>query len=139
MERRDLIKDQIEQLGRVLGKILGNFLKMKSAGKVSQGVEIANQQLESELDVSLEQLLSRSKSELKAYLLSKSMTAEHLETLSDLLREIGESKIASYPNEARGTLTKSLELLDIADEITETASFIRMDKRAEIESLLPIG
>lgn len=41
MEQRDLIKDQIEQLGRVLGKILVDFLGLKSGGQIEHGIEVS--------------------------------------------------------------------------------------------------
>ena len=136
MERRDLIKHQIEQLGRVLGKILADFLGMKSTGKVSQGIEIVNRQLDNVLGLNLDALLTLSEHELEAFFLNKNITAEQLETLSDLLKEIGESKIEHHPDEAKTFLLKSGELLDIADKITATASFIRMDKKRALDTLL---
>ncbi len=136
MEQRDLIKDQIEQLGKVLGKLLADFLKMKSTGNVSQGIEIVDQQLDSTLDLSLEAVLTRPKRELKEHFLNRNTTAEQLETLSDLLKAVGESKLEHHPGEARNLLLKAGELLDIADEITATASFIRMDKKGIIDALL---
>ena len=45
MEQRDLIKDQIEQLGKVLAKIIADFLEFKSSGNVNQGIEISNESL----------------------------------------------------------------------------------------------
>lgn len=45
MERRDLIKDEIEQFGRVLGVIIANFLGLKAKGEVTQGIEISKKEL----------------------------------------------------------------------------------------------
>ena len=56
MEQRDLLKDQIEQLGKVLAKILPDFLGLKSEGQISQGIEITNHRLRSELDIEIEEL-----------------------------------------------------------------------------------
>ncbi len=49
MIQRDLIQQQIEQLGRALGKISTGFLGLKSQGKVALGFEIANEQFNKQL------------------------------------------------------------------------------------------
>ncbi len=38
MIQRDIIQQQIEQLGRALGKIITAFLGLKSQGKVAEGL-----------------------------------------------------------------------------------------------------
>ncbi len=46
------------------------------------------------------------------------------------------SKNEINKNEAQLYLGKAIALLNIADEISETISFVRIDKKAKIEDLL---
>ena len=127
---------QIEQLGKVLGKILADFLGLKSKGQVSQGIEISNEQLKSELDIDINKLITLPKNELKDYLLKRKLTENHLEILSEFLMEIGKSKIESNTADAKIYLEKSLEILEIADEVSKTMSFDRINRKKKIENVL---
>ncbi|MEM6524269.1 MAG: hypothetical protein AAF693_10770 [Bacteroidota bacterium] len=42
MEQRDLLRDQIEQVGKVLAKLLSDFPGLKSKGEAFQGMQITN-------------------------------------------------------------------------------------------------
>ena len=134
MERRDLLKDEIEQLGKVLAQILSTFLSLKSKGNIAQAMETSSLQLKSELDLDMEHILSLSKEELTDYFKNRKLTAEHIESLADLLQERG----AIEPQEELVQLyfQKTIELLNIADEVSNTLSFDRMNKRNEISRLL---
>ena len=45
MQQEDWLIRQINQLGRVLGKILSDLLGLKTQGRVSEGIEAAEQTL----------------------------------------------------------------------------------------------
>ena len=60
MERRDIIKDEIERLGRVLGKVLADLLGTKSSDNVLQDIEKADHILQSQLDININQLIQLS-------------------------------------------------------------------------------
>nr|WP_321411263.1 hypothetical protein [uncultured Allomuricauda sp.] len=137
MEQRDLLKDQIEQLGRVLSQILSNFLGLKSKGNVTQGVEISNERFQSELDIDIEKLLKLENVDLKEYLNTRKLTETHLEILSEYLAEVGQTETIIAEQEPY--LIKAIELLDIADEISKTMSFERMNKKRKIENVLQQG
>ncbi|TRX62578.1 hypothetical protein FNH22_00340 [Fulvivirga sp. M361] len=136
MEQRDLIKDEIERLGKALGKVLSDFLRLKSEGKVNEGIELADRQLVSEVDIDVAKMLTLTKEQLRTFLEYRKFTAHHLEDLSEYLAEIGHSTIENDPHTATLKLEKAVELLELADEITKTVSFDRMDKMARIERLL---
>ena len=136
MEQRDLLKDQIEQLGKVLANILSDLLGLKSKGQTSQGIEATNQRLQGELDIDIEKITTLIKKELKDYLKNRHLRAEHLEILSECLKEIGKGKIEENKKDAKMKLEKAIELLDIADEISKTMSFDRINKKKEIENVL---
>ena len=139
MEQRDLLKDQIEQLGKVLAKIMSDFLGLKSVGNVPQGIEISNERLQSELDISIVKLMSLNKNELKDYFNSRKLTEAHLEVLSEYLKEIGIEKTQTNKAEAALYLERAIELLDIADEMTKTMTLNRINTKNNIKNLLQYG
>lgn len=136
MEQRDLIKDQIEQLGKVLGKILSDFLGMKSNNNAALGIEVSNERLHSQLDINIEELITLNKKELAELVKNKSLMWNHLETLSEYLKEVGIAKTENNKIEAQLYLEKAIELLDIADEASKTTSFSRIIMENEIKDLL---
>lgn len=137
MEQRDLLKDQIEQLGKVLAKILSDFPGLKSSNNVAQGIEISNERLQNEADINIEKLITLHKAELAEYVKNRKLTEGHLETLSEYLKEAGKAKAESNKNtEAQSHLAKAIELLGIADEISKTMSFDRVNKKNKIKNVL---
>ena len=90
MIQRDIIQQQIEALGRVLGKIVTAFLGLKSQGKVAEGFQIANQQFKSELDIDIDKLLGFDKAALADFFEAQPITSGHLEQIADYVTELGE-------------------------------------------------
>lgn len=136
MQQRDLLKDQIEQLGKVLAKILGDFLGWKSTGNPAPGIEAANERFQNELGIDIEQLITLDRMELKSYFRTHQLAEPHLEMLSEYLAAVGKLKNETKQGSGQLYLKKAIEVLDIADEVSETLSFVRMNKKREIEKLL---
>ena len=134
MERRDLIKDQIEQLGRVLGAILARFLGTKAEGNVAQGVEIANESLRSQLDLDVDLIITLDTPELRKYLAQRKLSSEHLETLADYFIAWAES--ATNPEKARRLYQTVLRLYDVISAQSSTYSLERFDKEQRIRELI---
>lgn len=132
MEQRDLLKDQIEQLGKVLAQVLSNFLGLKSDGKASLGIEQSNHQLKDKLDLDIKELLTLSNEVLKDYLVQRHFNAEHLESLAEYLKQIAINESPANSN----YLSKAIELLDIADEISNSISFDRINQKNVLKALL---
>ncbi len=136
MERRDYLKDQIEQMGKVLGKVVADFLGLKNQGKVSQAIEIANEQMKSQLDLDLPKLARLEPDDLKNYLLTKKLPVEHFELLADFLFDFGKAHLELDKPDAKSYLQKALELLDIIDDTSKTFSLDRMNKKNALHSLI---
>jgi hypothetical protein len=139
MERRDLIKEQIEQLGKVLGAILTKFLGGKTEGNPAKEIQVIDKQLKEKLNIDIEEMFNIDKTpELGKYIKSETKLApQHLELLSEYLQEIGETHFDNNnKKEAKQYLKKALQLLDIADKNSNSLSFTRIDKKAKIEDLL---
>ena len=131
--------DQIEQAGRALGKIFADFMGLKSGGNITNEIAITNQRLQSQLDINIEHLLSLKRRDATEYLQDRVGTDEHVETLSDYLKDIGLFKKKTNDSEFQLYLSKALELLEIADDISRTMSFDRNRKKTEIRDLLTLS
>jgi hypothetical protein len=137
MERRDLIKDQIEQMAKILGMILSDFLGLKSTGDIEEAIQTTNERFQGELDLDIEKILALDIDELSTYLTSKELHASYLEILATYLTEIGISKLDEA--EKVNYLNKAITLLDLADAMSKTFSFQRMNQRERIQDLLNKG
>jgi hypothetical protein len=136
MQHRDLLKDQIEQLGKVLSGILADFIGMKTRGETAQGISNLAQQFKEKLDLELDSLLTLSQIELIEYLESRQLFPNQLEIVSDCLKEMGSANLDLNEKLARLQLERALVLLDYVDDKTQTMSLDRNDKKMKIERIL---
>ena len=135
MEKRDLILDQIEQLGYFLRKMFAAFLDKNSIGNSTEALDLVTNEFKSELDFDLPLFVDLSNEQMKNYLLNFKFNEEHLENLSELLKEMSSSK--SFDKETSDNyLKKALELLDFADEKSNSFSFERNNRKNQIKILL---
>ncbi len=134
MKQDDYFLKQIDQLGRILGKILANLLNLKSQGEVIEIMEITSQSLKNELDLDLTELLNISNFELIKYLQEgKKFNTDHFEKIAEILFELGfvintDSKI--------DVLEKSLTLFDYLHHTSLTYSHDRIKKIEKIKTIL---
>ena len=127
MEKRDLIQAEIEKLGFFLQRLLANFLNGNSAGNSIEASDLVSNEFKNELDFDLPLFLSLSNDEMKKYLSNFKFNEQNLEKLADLLAKMNSSK--AY-------LIRSFELLDLADELSNSFSFERNNKKIKIQQLL---
>ncbi|MCB9197974.1 MAG: hypothetical protein H6600_05895 [Flavobacteriales bacterium] len=118
MQRRDLLKDQIEQAGKVLALALSKFLQQKSAG-ITLATKSFENTLQEELAIDLHYLKSLDRHDLIAYLESLHLNEQYLEKLALYFYEIAIE--TADQNEARTLLTKANELLSV--ELASESSF----------------
>ncbi|MCW1148441.1 hypothetical protein [Flavobacterium lacisediminis] len=127
MEKRDLIQAEIEKLGFFLQRLLANFLNGNSAENSIEASDLITNEFKNELDFDLPLFLSLSNDEMKKYLSNFKFNEQNLEKLADLLAEMNLSK--AY-------LVRSIELLDLVDELSNSFSFERNNKKIKIQQLL---
>ncbi len=120
MERRDFLLDQIEQLGKVLGKILEGFFNQKEPDKINEAAKTAEVQLKEQLDMDVNQMLNATESELANYVNQRNLKAEHIDVLANYFNTIAinSSSLKHYQT--------ALSLLNIADNIAKTTTFARI-------------
>ena len=133
MEHRDLLKDQIEQFGKALAKVLSDFLSIKAGGNTVLATEFTAERLNSQLDIDVNKILELEGDSLKSYLLKRTDSEENIERLSNLFIEFAHIHEMSDKKKARKFLNKSLDLMTIADQVSNSYSFERKSMRDSIE------
>lgn len=136
MQNRDILQDQIQQFAKALGKVLADFLGTQAAGNYSLGVKTAEEDLKKELDIDANMLLQLNKDKLKEYLATKNLNAQHIDLLAQYLQERGEHEITENSELGVNLLERSLLLLAISEELSQTVSFVQMDRKALINKIL---
>lgn len=128
MEKRDYLMHQIEQMGKVLAQVVATFLRLKSKGKVEEGIHTSNEQLQTELDIDMESLAGLDKTALKDFFADRKFTSAHLKTFSNYMEEVGKSIVVQQPERGIRFLKMAIQILELADEMTGTFSFERMQR-----------
>jgi len=135
MQQRDFIKDEIERLGRVLGKLVTMVLGGEG-GDMNPIVsrQMIEERLRNELGIDPNELLELSREELLAKLDELNLQPSHLDQLGDFL-----AAWAGTENdiEVKALLfRRALLLYDLAGERSGTYSMIRADKEKFIRENL---
>lgn len=138
MERRDLIKDEIERLGKVLGKIVADLLNLKAEGNTSEGIEQAREAMQEELDFDIPLLVEMPEGAFLSQISEKeNLSLQGMEQLGDILFEMGEgSKRTGDEKEALLYLAKAFAIYEYITKTSATFSLEREEKVNRIETLM---
>ena len=136
MERRDILKDQIEQLGRVLGKMIAKLLKLKDHEITPSTLNDLEQELQDELDLNIDDLLALNDQAIENFLKERKFHWSHFEALSEYLHEAGQMVRGEDAVKAHLYFEKALALLELTDKVTKTISLERETKKHRSFALL---
>lgn len=136
MERRDILKDEIEALGRALGKLLAQLFGTEDGNKPGMETESRVAEAFTELNVDLDTLLTIQENEIKPYLKERNFQPANLENLSEILLETGKRVEVQDPVKARLYFSRTLDLYQLMDQVYGTISLERYQKEAWIQSRL---
>jgi hypothetical protein len=138
MERRDYLQKQIDELGKVLGKILSNLLGLKNQGEMNEGIEITNQALKTELELDIESLLAIPTDEFVKMLQSKKeFSNESLDKLADIFLLMADHHIDNQEIEKAKTIyEKCLAMYEFLEKTESIYSFERHFKIGRIKNIL---
>lgn len=132
MIRQDYFKRQIDQLGKVLAKVLSDLLGLRSQGNSHQGIEITDLALKSELGIGVEDLVAMDDASFIADLKNKfDLHSDHLESLANILLEIGENSENVNIQQSK-IFKKSLLLLE---EVEKKDSTFSLERRMKIDKV----
>ena len=136
MQQRDIIKDQIEQLGKVLGKLITLMLGLKGNGDILDNIQQVAEEFDTELHIDLNKLIALEQEEFQKALAEKFQNFEApLEQLGDLLSEIGQ-RCGPEGALRQQYLQKALWTYEYINTISATFSMERMGKMSHIKKLL---
>ncbi len=131
MLQRDLIKDEIERLGRVLGKMITMLLKLEGGDLgPAEARRMVQEQFRDEFDLELDQLLELDRADLITKFDELNLQPSHIEQLGDLLASLARKD--NNPEVKDRAFRRALVLYDLAGERSGTYSMTRADKEAAI-------
>ena len=130
MEQQDHLKKQIDQLGRVLGKILSDLLGLKNQGQINDGIEITNKALKGELDLDMQALIDIQTDDfINTLKIEKNFNNENLDKLADILLLIADNK----QDKDKKMLYE--KCLTIYEYLEKTENVYSLDKQWKIERI----
>jgi hypothetical protein len=135
MQQRDIIKEEIEQLGLAIGKLIANFIGLKTIGSISEAIQITNTKLRSDLDLDIARLARLEANELEEYIDSNNLTDIHLDQLASYIFEIGMHEKAVDGNGEKW-FEASMRLLEVVGRKSDTITLARIDLIGKIEKEL---
>jgi len=131
MEQKDYLENQIEQLSIFLKKLLTNILVLKSGGNELDAEKLVSNELTNELNFNINKFKLLSKYELKSYLQKFNFNENHLEKLAEIFIEIS-SINSNTVIENQNYISKAIELLEIADENSNSFSVERNQTKTKL-------
>ena len=139
MQQEDYIKRQIDQLGRVLGKILADLMGLKARRQASLEIESVIQALKTELGLTIDDLtLIPTDSFLTTLLDTKKFSDNNFEQLAEIMFLIAEE--LNIKNTDVGKMKqlyeRALIIFEILDKTSSTYSFDRHSKIEKIKKVL---
>ncbi len=129
MEHRDILKDQIEQIGKVLAGLISHLLKSNSTNS-NDSISFIKKQLQSQFNITMDQWLNFSPKEVKQQLIDNKFNEYHIDQLSGLFENIYKL------NKDKSYLETSILILKINNELAETFSIKRNNKIAELKNIV---
>lgn len=128
MQQRDIIKDQIEQLGQVIGKGLALILGLKNEGDILESIDQVAEVFDTELNLDLKKLMLLEQDEFQQVIEEKFQNFEEpLHHLGTLLFEI--ALHCGPEGELRQVYAqKALWTFNYLNTISATFSMERMEK-----------
>ncbi len=134
MNQEDRLKKQIDQLGKVLGRILADILGIKTQADASIGFDSVYQELKTELDLNMDEVLDWPMDELVVKLKTeRNYTHAHLELLADILYNLQDGTNTTRSVEL---LERALVIYEYIQENDAAYSFERMNKINRIKAYL---
>jgi hypothetical protein len=135
LQQEDYIKRQIDQIGRVLGKILSDLIGLKARGQMGDGIELTSLALKKELDLDIGSLTSVPTEEfINTLKVIRTMNDDSLEMLADIFLLIAEEPmITDADNENRIKLFE--RSLTIYEHLDRTSSIYSFDRHIKIEKI----
>jgi hypothetical protein len=133
MEQQDFLKRQIDQIGRILGKILADFIGLKNKGLINEGIELTSQSLKSELDLDVDGLITIPTDQFISTLIrKKNLTNGSLHKLAEMLLLIADSR----QENTKKLYEKCITIYEYLEKVENVYSLDRQWKIERIKNVL---
>ena len=139
MEQEDYIKRQIDQLGRVLGKILADLTGYKARGQAGIGIEATFLALKNQLDFDIDNMISLpSETFIHTLLEGRNMNADSLNSFAEILFILAETTDDTKPGseKKKKLFERALTIYEYLETSSATYSFDRHSKMGKIQTIL---
>ena len=134
MKQDDYFLKQIDILGRILGKIVSDLLKLKNKGEIMESIEITTQALKNELDLHLNDILLLQNEKIVEFLQEeKKFDNGHLDKLAKILFILGYDHVSEN---RINILEKSLTIYEYLNKNSTTYSPERITRIGKINKVL---
>jgi len=134
MEQEDYLMRQINQLARVLGELLLDFIGSKNKGQVNIGIETINQVFKDELDYDIDELMNTSSDIFVNKLITeKQFNNNCFEKLAEIFLQIADSM---EKNERKMLYEKCIVIFEYLDMSSNVFSVERQWKKEQIKKYL---
>ena len=135
MEKQDYLQRQIDQLGKVLGELLGKITGSGKNPDASETLEIVSQVLNENLDWDIKKLLDIPEDEFVDKIKERQLLDDtNIETLADVLVEVAEHN----PSNEEELLKRALMMYEYLEKSNMTFSFTRNQKMEEVQQKLSV-
>jgi hypothetical protein len=136
MEKRDLLIEEAERLGRVLGEMICDLLKIRHEKTISSNLEVNTSKLKFDFDFDLHIIINSDEETVSNYLSEKRFSYKNTELLIDYLRIIASNIILKDKKEALKILQRALYLYVFLDSRSKNFSFYRVEKEKDIKNII---
>lgn len=135
MEQRDFLKDQIDQLGKVLGMLLGRLIGSAPGEDYEQTERAVQQGVNEHLGIPFAELVDTPPEDLMVRLQEQpGFTPENLEQLADMMTALGERQ--SQEQTARKYFTQALRFYEYLSDHSRNFSLQWLEKIDSLKNRL---
>jgi len=135
MEKQDYLQRQIDQLGKVLGELLGKITGSGKNPDASETLEIVSQVLNENLDWDIKQLLNIPEDNFIDTIKDNQLLDDvNIETLADVFVEVAEH----HSSNKEKLLKRALMIYKYIEKSNMTFSFTRNQKMEEVQQKLSV-
>jgi hypothetical protein len=133
MPQEDYLKKRIDQSGKVLTKLLDNFLKLKSAGKINEAIQQTDLGLEQLFNLDPQQWRSLSSEQFNSKLRETKLNDHNLNLLAELFFQSAMEYTGEDGVKYRNGLFK--KVLVIYDDLNSRENTYSMERHFRIERI----
>ena len=133
--RQDYLKKQIDQLGKVVAKLMADLMGLKSDFRITEAEELVNTVFEKELGFNFDEIVEQKNENLISFLnTDKNFTQETMEDIANIVFELG--MVIEDKNKQANYFQKAILLFEHLNNERKIFSFDFMVKINKMKELL---